>query len=102
MSNLVHIDRVTKTPIEYTEDSYFSIYIRCQSRKKRLVRTYHSKDIELALKDYYDLEVSKYYRKHFVVETRDQINSTNGRMIFNMKGFLPHHKGLKLVGKKEN
>lgn len=97
-----HIEPHTKVPIEYTDNDRFTIYIKCQARKKKVVRTYLPEDIGLAIDEFYKLELSKYYRKHLVKEHKDQVGLGEGEILLNMKGFLPPHRSLSIKGRKEN
>jgi hypothetical protein len=93
---LNHIDKITKKPIQYSEESIFVIYSKGGYHKKRPIRFFTHTHVQDALDFFYALEVPLNQRKYFMVHHRDHLAESEGEMIYNMKGYYPNASELKL------
>jgi len=93
---MIYLDEITKKPIEYNENDFFCIYVKGGYHKKRLMRAFSHERISEALKFFYDLEITKNHRKHFVRQSKDSLGESHGEVIYNMKGYFPNANALKL------
>jgi len=91
-----HVDKNTLKPIEYFEESIFVIYTKGGYHKKRALRFFTSDKIIDALEFFYGLEVPVNQRKYLMIHHRDHLAENEGKMIYNMKGYYPNAKELKL------
>jgi hypothetical protein len=89
-------DKITLKPIEYSEESIFVIYTKGGYHKKRALRFFTSDKVSEALEFFYSLEVPINQRKYLMIHHRDHLAESEGKMVYNMKGYYPNAKELKL------
>jgi hypothetical protein len=93
---LNHVDKITKKPIQYSEESIFVIYSKGGYHKKRPIRFFTHTHVQDALDFFYALEVPVNQRKYLMIHHRDHLSESEGEMIYNMKGYYPNASELKL------
>jgi hypothetical protein len=93
---LNHVDAITKKPIQYDENSIFVIYLKGGYHKKRPIRFFTHAHVREALDFFYALDVPLTKRKYFMIHHKDHLSESEGKLIYNMKGYYPNAGELKL------
>lgn len=92
MNNTIFIDKVTKRPIHYAEDSIFVLAVKGGYKKKRIIKYFKSKEIEQAFTSFYDLEIPKNQKKYLYQVSESSMDIKSGELIYRMNGYLSNGK----------